>query len=410
MAVSKQPSIRRRLIAAALLLVPVLALRPRAQEPLEQLRELPVPALPGAGEQNLAVGPGGRIYLSWIDPEADSNSVLRFAVLGNAWSRPRTIAQGRGWFVNWADFPALAGSGSTLVAHWLERSGRSTYAYDIRMVRSSDGGATWSTPVTPHRDQTASEHGFVSLWPQEGGAVAAVWVDGRRSGPGGGMNLRTATLSASGDLSDEVELDDRICDCCQTAVALTSDGPIVVYRDRTADEIRDIAVVRLVNGAWTASAKVADEQWRINACPVNGPAVAAQRRDVAVAWFTAAGGTRRVEVAFSADAGASFGTPAMVDDGHPVGRVGIIMLDDGAALVSWLEDTGAGAEVRVRRVSPTGERGTAQTVARTASGRPSGFPRMARAGDRVVFAWRDPEQAGGARIHSAVARLAAGNR
>lgn len=397
---------RGALYAAALLMVPALALRPAADDPLDQLRELAVPALPGAGEQNLAVGPDGHVYLSWIDPEADSSSALRFAMLGNAWSRPRTIAQGRGWFVNWADFPALAASGRTLVAHWLERSGRSTYAYDIRVTRSTDGGTTWSTPVTPHRDQTATEHGFASLWPDDGGAVSMVWVDGRRSGPGGGMNLRTATLSAAGALGEEVELDDRICDCCQTAVARTSEGPVVVYRDRSTDEVRDIAVVRLGHGAWTTPAKVADEQWRINACPVNGPAIAAQRRDVAVAWYTAAGGTKRVEVAFSGDAGASFGAPTVVDDGHPVGRVGVILLDDGAALVSWLEDAGAGAEVRVRRVSAAGERGEAQVVARTAAGRPSGFPRMVRAGDRVVLAWRDPEQAGGARIHTVVARLA----
>jgi hypothetical protein len=126
---------------------------------------------------------------------------------------------------------------------------------------------------------------------------------------------------------------------------------------------------------------------------------------VAVAYYTAAGGPKRVKVAFSSDAGATFGAPAVVDDGRPAGRVAVVLLADGAALVSWLEDTGAGAEVRVRRVAPDGSRGDAMVVARTTAARPSGFPRMVLAGDRVVFAWRDPDGPGGALIHTAAARI-----
>ena len=405
-----------RLFGVALAAV-LLAARHSA-DPLIQLRELPAPALAGAGQHNLAVAPDGRVILSWVDVLPDTSYALRMSVLGGEWSRPRTIAQGRDWFINWADFPAIAVTDRVMVAHWLERNAPRSYAYGIRLSRSTDGGATWSAAVKPHREtvvhgpQSHAYYGFVSLWPMPDGTVGAAWTDGRNTGDTeeghGFKNLRVTTWAGTGGLGPEIEVDDGICDCCQTAAAVTSDGPVVVYRDRTPNEIRDIAIVRQVNGAWTPPAIVSADNWTINACPVNGPAVAAEGRLVAVAWYTAAGGTRRVKVAFSADAGATFGAPVTIDDGRPAGRVGVILLGDGAALVSWLEDTPAGAEVRVRRATPTGERGDAQTVTRTSAGRPSGFPRMVKSGDRVVFAWRDPEGGGvgGARVRTAVARLA----
>ncbi len=402
------PSARRRLLVLVAAGAAVAA-SPRKDDPISALREVPVPAAPGAGQQNLAVGPDGRVYLTWVERRPDTSYALRFAVLGGSWSTPRTITEGRDWFVNWADFPSLAALGERdLVAHWLAKSGRSTYAYDVRLSRSADGGASWSAPVTPHRDATATEHGFATLLPLPGGLAGAIWVDGRNyvlpDSARHEMSLRLATLDARGQAGPEVELDARICDCCQTAAATTSEGPVVVYRDRSPEEIRDIGIVRLVDGAWTAPRLVAPDGWQINACPVNGPSVAAEGRRVAVAYFTAAGGPRRVKVAFSEDAGATFGAPVDVDDGRPAGRVAVIMVP-GGALVSWLEDTGAGAEVRVRRVGADGDRGDAMAVARTSAARPSGFPRMVRAADRVVFAWRDPDGRDGARIHTAVARL-----
>jgi hypothetical protein len=129
--------------------------------------------------------------------------------------------------------------------------------------------------------------------------------------------------------------------------------------------------------------------WQINGCPVNGPAIAAAGSNVSVVWFTAAGGTPRVKVAFSEDAGASFGAPSVVDDGRPLGRVDIVALDDGAALVTWLEGTDKGTVMLARRVAPDGGRGAALTVADSSAARSSGFPRIVRSGNEVTMAWRD---------------------
>ena len=43
---------------------------------------------------------------------------------------------------------------------------------------------------------------------------------------------------------------------------------------------------RYVNGKWLAPQSVFNDNWKIAACPVNGPALAAHGRNVAMTWFT----------------------------------------------------------------------------------------------------------------------------
>ncbi len=398
--------------------------------PLVAIEELASPAAPGSGEPNLTVGPDGRVYLTWLEPGESARHTLRLATLGpEGWTQPATVAAGDDFFVNWADFPSLAAlPDGSLAAHWLVRTGRGA-AYDIHLARSTDGGATWGPALIPHRDGTVSEHGFVSLFPETGGGLNAVWLDGRGYAASGAgdhdlhaeMMLRATTIGPDGAPGDDILLDERTCDCCQTAAGWTAEGPIVVYRDRSAEEVRDIAVTRRIDGRWTEPAAVHEDGWVIAACPVNGPALAAEGHRVAVAWFTAARDTARVRVAFSDDAGATFGPPLEVDDGAPAGRVGIVLLPDGAALVSWIERVDGEAEVRVRRVGPerqlaardgagTADRtgasvqvGPSLAIATSSAERASGFPRMVRSGDRIVFAWTDPGRP--SRVHTAVARL-----
>ena len=239
------------------------------------------PTGPGSAEPYLALAPDGRVFMSWLQSTDSGATALRFAVHDGAkWSAARTIVQGKDFFVNWADFPSLEVLGKNqLAAHWLQRNGKSTYAYGVRVSQSNDGGATWSAPITPHRDSTESEHGFVAMW-HEGTTLGAAWLDGRRFSKSGHdasnqMTLMTTTLAANGTRGAEVLLDDRTCDCCQNAAALTSAGPIVIYRNRSPDEIRDIYVTRRVAGKWVAGVAVHNDGWKIAACPVNGPAVAA---------------------------------------------------------------------------------------------------------------------------------------
>jgi hypothetical protein len=360
---------------------------------LGELNEIDCPAAPGSRTPNLAVGLDRNLYLSWIEPLA-SGHALRFSTWSDGtWSQPRTVASGDNWFVNWADFPSMAATeDGTLAAHWLVRSGSESYAYDVHIAFSNDGGVSWSDPTRPHRDGTKTEHGFVTFVPAAEGKFEVVWLDGRNTArePPGPMTLRCATVSADGELSSEALIDERVCDCCSTDALRTSDGvTIVAYRDRSPSEIRDISVSRLTESTWSTPRTVHADNWEIGGCPVNGPALARAGDVVAVAWFTAARDVAAVLVAFSRDGGRTFGPPIRVDDGEPLGRVDLVPLDDGSALVSWLERTEDGARVLLRRTRPSGAL-ESTLVASTSESRSSGFPRMVRHKNGVFLAWTAP--------------------
>jgi hypothetical protein len=361
------------------------------------------PAMQGSGESHLAVGPAGELVLSWLEPVGQGHA-LRYSVLADtAWSAPRTVATGDNWFVNWADFPSVVPvAGGLWAAHWLVRQPAGGYAYDVAMALSDDGGESWGTPFSPHRDGTPSEHGFVTLFPWQDG-VGVVWLDGRNmvgeAAPGdpahgagpGGMSLRAAAVHADGSITDESVIDELTCDCCQTDVAHGASGPIAVYRDRTSGEIRDIYAARAVEGRWTKPAPVADDGWNIDACPVNGPAIDARGRDVVVAWFTAASDRSRVRLAWSHDGGETFQAPVEIDAEAALGRVGLALLPDGDAAVSWLRSREAGGDVALRRVRPGGELGAVRIVGQTTASRLAGFPQLAVSQGKIVLSWTEVE-------------------
>lgn len=355
------------------------------------------------------------VILSWVEKVGEKRYALKAAVLeSNGWGETRTVAEGDNWFVNWADFPSvIALKDGTLAAHWLVKSGQATYAYDVNISTSKDGGRTWTRPLVPHRDNTQTEHGFVSLLPLADGRLGAIWLDGRNmkdmketdehAPAPESMTLRYAAIDGVGNLADETQLDERVCECCQTSAAVTSNGPIAVYRDRSPTEVRDIYIVRQVNGSWTSPQPVFADNWQINGCPVNGPSIAADGARVVVAWFTSAGDTPRVKVAFSQDAGATFSQPVKIDDGENVGRVDALLLPDGSALVCWLSGNAQGGEIKVRRVRVDGSIGPPAVIAKTDISRSSGFPRMARRGNEVIFAWTEFGKP--SRVRTAVAEI-----
>ena len=412
------PADLRKLLAASVVACVVACTR-TADQPVETgaITAIDAPAGPNSGEPNLAVDGAGRVHLSWLERNADSSVSLRLAVRDNGqWSTPVTVTTGRDLFVNWADFPSVfvAPSGR-IVMHWLQRQPGGKYSYGVRVSQSTDGGASWSDPKQLHDDQGAGEHGFVSFFAADGDSVEAVWLDGRATGGEGheghhgSMQLGNGRIAADGGITPSVMVDDRICDCCQTSAAVTARGPVVVYRDRSAEEIRDIAIVRRVDGKWTEPTRVHADDWHIEGCPVNGPSVVADGDNVAVAWFTGAKDTAKVNIAFSKDAGATFSAPVRVDDGQPAGRVDVEFGGDGRAMVTWLERVGEeGAEVRLRAIAPDGVRGDAMVVANSASARSSGFPRVVRSGDELIFAWTQPGDT--ARVRMASTRLTTGQR
>ncbi len=358
------------------------------------------PAGAGAAEPFLFASRDS-ILLSWLEPVANTDRfALRFARYRNGqWSVPRTIVERNDLFVNWADFPSIVEDAQgVLFAHWLQKSGSDTYSYDVRMATSSDG-ESWGKPFLLNRDGKKAEHGFVTLAPLPGGGVGATWLDGRNmnapdhDGSGhestGDMTIRYAAVSAKGEIAGDTELDPRTCECCTTGMTVTDSGPVIVYRDRSAGEIRDVAYVAKSAKGWSKPALVQQDGWKIAGCPVNGPQIDAIGNRAATAWFTAAQDKGRAFVSFSDDGGTTFAKPLPVDDGKPIGRLDVVLLDSDTALVTWLEQTTTGGEIRARRVGRNGKVEPSVKVADSSTARAAGFARTAKLGSDVYFTWTE---------------------
>ena len=374
------------------------------------------PSGPNSSEPQLTASTRGTI-LSWVE-RAGAVAQLKFAELtSSGWSSPTTVASGTNWFLSYADPPTvLRRPDGTLLASWLISTNPTYEGSDLYVSYSRDNGTTWARPFMPHHDGSQQQHAFASFFELPGNGLGVIWLDGRDTQPseanpeGGPMALRYAAYDAQWKQTAEGAVDARACECCATSAAVTSDGVLVAFRDRTEKEMRDIAVARLENSKWTDATPVHNDNWEVYACPVNGPALSARGRQAVVAWYTVKDDRGQAYAAFSSDAGRSWGAPIRLDDAASLGRVDIELLDDESAVATWVEFANGRAQFRLRRVAPSGTKSAAIPVAGVDGGGASGFPRLARYGDELVFAWTENAQSAGESdstltVHTAVAHL-----
>ena len=348
----------------------------------------------------------GNPILSWLETDGGSH-VLRFAEFESGkFGVSREVARSDRMFVNWADFPSVTPITDQLwFAHWLQLQSGS-YSYDIATAISIDGGMSWSPAEQMNEDETAAEHGFVSVFPWDD-QIAAFWLDGRELANWSfdepdallGVSLRLARYDTTGAVTERRIADELVCDCCQPDVAMTDAGPVVTYRDRTTEEIRDIVIRHVTDGVSSDPVQVGSDDWFIEGCPVNGPVIAAQGSDVAVAWFTAADGQARVRLARSNDSGVSFGSPVEVDAAGSLGQTGIVLDDDGRAVVSWWRRGQlGGTDLMVRAYARDGTPGNEVLVVHEDIGAAIDVPQLIAAGDSYLVAWTTLEDEGNVRL------------
>ena len=374
--------------------------RPPAFAPLD------TPAAEDSAHPQLTSSPAGAI-LSWLE-QGETTTTLRFSERTAAgWSEPRTVSSGEEWFVTAADVPSvLRLKSGTLVANWYPATDATNEAYDTYLTYSRDDGQSWARPFSPHHDGTKTQHGFAFPLELADGGLGLFWLDGRdqaptdTKAPAGAMGLYFASFDAAWKQTAESVVDARVCECCQTAAVLTADGVLAAFRDRSTDEVRDVTVSRLENGQWTER-PLHDDNWRIAACPVNGPALSARGRQVTAAWFTAARregpGLRGVLAGCREDLGEPdstrrAGVARARGCGAPGRRLG------GRELNEMVDRR---SHLMVRRVSSSGERSQAVDV--SGDGRPSGYPRLARSGGDLILAWTD--SAMGQQVKAAVVHV-----
>ena len=360
-----------------------------------QLVNLPSPTADSCAQPYLFTDAKGIVHLSWVEKKGKTSTLFFSTMQHEAWSTPVAISKGNNWFVNWADYPVLASDANgNMLAHFLEKSDTAKFTYDVKITASADNGKTWSNATVLHDDGKKAEHGFVSIIPYNNQFMVS-WLDGRKTamegdhsgheGHHGEMTLRGALLDKTGKKTNEWELDNRICDCCQTTITVTDNGPVVVYRDRSDEEIRDMSIVRFVNGEWTQPKNLFPDNWKIAGCPVNGPRADAIGNSLAIAWFSMKDKIAEVKVIFSTDGGASFQQPIRIDEGKAIGRVDVVMLNKKTAVVSWME----GSAIKAISVHADGTKNQPVTIAESSDSRSSGFPQMTKTGNQLIFAWTD---------------------
>src|SRR5215831_3247644 len=138
-----------------------------------------------------------------------------------------------------------------------------------------------------HRDRSPVQHALASMTASGEDEASLVWLEALK-GEDAPSALKRTVVNNSGVVVKEETLDSDVCTCCPTSIVKTAKGLLVAYRDHTAQDIRDIALVRFENGRWMPSKILSPDHWKIQACPVNGAATAASGRRVAIAWYTQA--------------------------------------------------------------------------------------------------------------------------
>lgn len=294
---------------------------------------------------------------------------------------------------------AIGRNGEVLVS-WT-RKGSALYTGDIRFARSTDGGRTFSTPVTINDDGLPIGHRFDSLGVAPDGTVVLAWIDKRdleretkAGGTYDGAAIYVATSRDGGaTFSANRRAKDHVCECCRIGLAFEADStPVLLWRDVLPGSIRDHVVMRLSadESAAPAVRRVSFENWAIEACPHHGPALAiAPSRRYHFAWFTGAEPTgNAVFYAHSDDAGVTTSTPVRVGKGEFVGHPSLAAAGGRLWLAwkEWRDDNST--EILAMRSDDDGNTWSAPRRLAASPGN-SDRPFLITHGDDVYLSWAD---------------------
>lgn len=394
--------------------------QPAATAPTSADRDVNPPSLRHAIAPRLTTL-GDAVYLTWLEkvpPEFEPgvmpelrNPPYRLRIcrfVDGRWAQPQTIAQGKDLLADPGDVSALAqAQDGTLLACWLSKTAQNpNHAIcEVMLARSTDGGRTWTALGALPNHSGQIDHGYVSLVaePSAGkSAVRAFWLetpaaghdrdpakDGFADSIPAALASQLHTTLIDQTIGPDQLLDDKVCDRCAIDAGAAGKGPIVVYRDRSSAEIRDIAMLRRTNeGAWPADSHlVYPDEWMTLSADMNGPAIDTQGDQMIVAWYTGAKSHARVEVTFSSDGGTTFSKPIELDSNKPLGRVSAVLDRDGTGVVCWLADNGSQAVIRLARIVFDGLVGPPVTVAVTGRSRAVGIPTIAPVKGGILVVW-----------------------
>ena len=263
------------------------------------------------------------------------------------------------------------------------------YAGNIRLSRSTDGGRTFSPPVTVNDNLDPISHRFESIVLAPDGRLHIVWVDKRDQAAAGkdyaGAALYYAELDDGAHVGANRKVIDHSCECCRIALALDRDDtPVIAWRQIFGRDTRDHALQRL--DGRSPVIRVAEDNWNIDACPHQGPTLAiSESGTYHVAWFTNSATRQGLYYARATDRN-TFSEPLAFGNteaqpAHPA----LLAVGDHIYL-AWKEFDGKQATVRAMLSTDDGAQWSEPWIVAAAAGG-SDLPQLVRNGESAFLSW-----------------------
>ena len=322
------------------------------------------------------------------------------------WSAPRVLdTAGDAISADGENRPKLLfGPHATVLIAYTQPLAKPNTGY-VRMLRSVDGGKTFSAPVTVHTDRQVIPHRFESLAFDAQGALHTVWIDkrdleaapkvGAKSSYRGAAIYRNVSTDGGASFGPDIKVADHSCECCRIAVARGQDGVVrALWRHVFAPNVRDHAMATLTPAASTPIVRATFDDWRIDGCPHHGPGLAAAADGgFHAVWFgirqqgqDSVAGVRYGRL--QADGSPQPGTVRLLPD-ERAEHADVVAHGQRVAVV-WRSIDGRTSTLKAWLSSDGGQSFRVQTLGQVQGD--NDFPRLVRQGPRMAVLWRNTSE------------------
>lgn len=343
-----------------------------------------------------AFAPDGTLWLVGVER---GKLFLQRRSDSGAWQERRVLDHGDDVVAtNGDNRPKLAFGPHGRVAISYTRPLAKPYTGEIRMLRSDDGGASFSPPFTVHQDRQVITHRFDSIVFDARGDLYTFWIDKR--------DAERAWAAANGDpaayegaaiyynvstdggksFGPDTRLADYSCECCRIAVAAEPDGGVaLLWRHVFAGSVRDHAFSVVGTASPAAIARASADQWVLKACPHHGPGLARDAKGgYHAVWFGDKGGRQRVRYGRLDAAGRPQGKPVELPDERA--EHADVAVAGATVVVAWRSFDGERTRLRAWVSGDGGRRFALRELG--ASALQNDHPRMAARDGRIAVVWR----------------------
>jgi hypothetical protein len=341
-----------------------------------------------------ALAPDGSLWVVGVDRGREL-WLRRSTDRGVSWGTRQVIDSAGDQIVAEGDSrPSIAfGPGGQVVLAWARPLAK-PHTGDIRMVRSSDDGQSFSAPFTVHADRQVITHRFQSVGFDEHGVLHTIWIDKRdaeaaRAAAGGDRQAyvgaaiyRNESRDGGATFGPDIKVAEHSCECCRIALAPTPEGDVAALWRHVFGGERDHAFEVLKSGA--GPVRASQDGWKLAVCPHHGPGLTpAPSGGYHAVWFGERAGAAGVRYGRLDARGAPLGPVLKLPDESA--EHADVMAAGARVVVVWRSFDGQAYHLRAWVSNDNGASFTQRELASTASD--NDHPRLAAGSSRLVAVW-----------------------